>query len=189
MFDPLIGQDEQRLELNYNRIHNMKILFLTEYSSKINFTKHLKNEIAQYVLNVTNNEINIEITANKETSIMKIANLSDSPKHNESLSRIREVSHVVYWNKKFIDKRIKFINYINIFKSADKLPNNNDMIYYAICKYDLLENTYAFIKIIVNKNIQNNDNIFNNEYLEAPIFSNIFNKINYIYEFTVCVDM
>ena len=186
-FDPLINQDEQKTDSMYNKIQMMKILFLTEYSPKINFTKHLKNNLAQYTLNIVDNQIIMEIDVNNDKSVVKIADNTST--QNDTLSRIQEISHVIYWNKKFTNVKIKFVNYINIFKSPDKLPSSNDMIYYAICKYDLIENvnTYAFIKIIINKNINNIDNAFNNEYLEAPIFSSIFNKIDYIYEFTLCI--
>jgi len=189
VFDSLIDQNEQKIKSIYNNIQTMKVLFLTEYSPKINFTKHLKNDLAQYILNISDNEVTMEINVNKEKSIIKIASMNTS--QNDSLLHIQEASHVIYWNKKFNNTKIKFINYINIFKSPDKLPSSNDMIYYAICKYDLVENlnTYAFIKIIINKNISGTDTIFNNEYLEAPIFNNIFNKIDYIYEFTMCIEI
>jgi len=203
LFSPLVDA-----QIDYHdKMQSMKLLFLTEINdSKIGTSKTTKSEISQYVLNVTENNIIMEISSNKKSSTICLAD----KKPQDSLTftqvnEIKEITPILYWNSEFVNKKIRLISYINIFKRADKLPNSNDMIYYGICKYDVVpdNDVYVLIKIITNKNIKDiiNQNInsplhdhsqgdFNTSIFEceAPTFGNIFNNTDYVNEFTVGIE-
>jgi hypothetical protein len=210
LFNPLI---ESNIDY-YDKLQCMKLLFISEVDKKkgSNNSKTTKSEISQYLITVSENSIVMEITSNKKTSLLKLAdkkpvnqNLIELIKEND----IKDITPILYWNDEFINKKIRLISYVNIFKRADKLPNDTiDMVYYAICKYDVIPDAdiYVLIKIITDKNIKDivNQNInspssqfhdsmsmeFNSIVMsnEAPTFGNVFNNTNYICEFTVGIE-
>lgn len=202
IFNPIIEP-----QINYyDKLQTMKLLFLTEINNDtINISKALKPESTQYLINVSENTIIMNITSNKKVSSIKLADTNRKTNNNFD-NKIKEITPILYWNNEFINKQIRLINYINIFKRADKLPSSNDMIYYGICKYDIIPESeiYIMIKIVSNKNIKDIiKNQFNSRFNtlqnsmdfdsmimadEAPTFGNVFNNTNYISEFTVGIN-
>lgn len=210
LFNPLI---ESNIDY-HDKLQCMKLLFITEIDKKngMSNSKTTKSEISQYLITIDENSIIMKIRSNKKTSILRLAdkkpivsNSIDLIKEND----IREITPILYWNDEFINKKIRLISYVHIFKSANKLANDTiDMAYYAICKYDVIpdKDIYVLIKIITNKNIKDiiNQNInsptsqlhdsmltdFNSITIanEAPTFGNVFNNTDYICEFTVGIE-
>ena len=210
LFNPLI---ESSIDYS-DKLQCMKLLFISEVDKKkgLNNSKTTKSEISQYLITVSENSIIMEITSNKKTSVLRLADKKPVNQNSIDLIKendIKEITPILYWNDEFINKKIRLISYVNIFKRADKLPNDTiDMVYYAICKYDVIPDTdiYVLIKIITNKNIKDivNQNInsptsqfhdpmsmeFNSVVMnnEAPTFGNVFNNTDYICEFTICIE-
>ena len=202
IFNPLI---EAQIDY-HDKLQSMKLLFITEIDKKNGLTnsKTTKSEIAQYLITVSENNIIMEVISNKKSSTIRLADKKPISDNSSDFSEIKEITPVLYWNTEFVNKKIRLISYMNIFKRADKLPNDTiDMVYYAICKYDVLSDNdvYVLVKIITNKNIKEmiNINSINGKYdqmdfgsmvmtNEAPTFANVFNNTDYISEFTVGIE-
>jgi len=128
------------------------------------------------------------------TSTMK----NEQNSKSENLFSSIKNSNILYWNDEFKNKTLRLVKYTNIFKHVNKLSNGTDMVYYGICKWDILPNTYVFIKIITNKNVKNyfdKRNEWNGEYdgddilsTQTPTFENIFENNDYICEFILCLE-
>ena len=206
--------DNLRMEdIDYiNKLRTMKILFLKEVKENANFTKHLKDKTS-HIIDIREDKIIMEITVNKTVTKLILYDEAKykkddadmvEDKENENIKgpkydKIKNKNlNVLYWNDEFKNKKLQLIKYINIFKHIDKLPNMNDMIYYGICKWDILPSTYIFIKISTNKNVKDYfnktnkidlDNDFNNLVLnDAPLFGNIFSDSDYVCEFILALE-
>ena len=202
IFDPLI---ESSIDY-YDKFQCMKLLFLSDINTDniLNTNKTTKSEIAQYLVTVSEDKVIIDIKSNKKSSNVILGDRKPMMKGECDLGQSKEITSVLYWNSEFINKKIRLLDYNNIFKRIDRLPNSNDRFYYGICKYDVIPdvNIYALIKIISNKNIKEivNQNVTSPESQhygssidlysavmvnEAPTFGNIFNNTDYICEFTI----
>ena len=194
IFNPII---EPQIDY-YDKLQSMKLLFLTEIDEKdINTSKTLKTETIQYLINVNENNIIMSISSNGKSSNIVLADRKTTDQN--SYFKNNDITKILYWNNEFVNKQIRLINYINIFKRSDKLAAKNT-IYYGICKYDIVPNAdiYMIVKIISSKNIKDLINVdtqfeqnlmdFNSVVMtttEAPTFGTIFNNTDYISEFTV----
>ena len=173
MFDADIGVNIDYLL----RIRNMEIIFTIETKTKGNFSKLSKEENVQHQLVFSDQIVKLIIT--KQTTVNEFI-LIDVAKD------VTSVNPIIVWNKEATrNLRVEMIKYSNIFKSAESIPDTNDLIYYCLCKWFTYETVeaYMFVKIVVNKNIKST--LLPDEHA-APLFENVISNCNSICEYTLC---
>lgn len=186
-FDYNIGKNIDYIK----ELNNMQLLFLTESKdpNASNFSKYSKEKSSNHQILITPESIDINITTATATNsvVKKIADINslNSP-----------INPILYWNiPELKTKTLEMIKFTNMFKGADKIPNSNDLVYYAICKWSVLENTYIFVKIISNKNVKDkfkdkvanyDEHAFNGTRNDIVTFGSIFGTDETIIEYTLC---
>lgn len=157
------------LNIDYEQeLNSMPVYILAESRSYININKRMLESIQQKLI-VTDDSVSIYQKVNVDKSTQKL------------IDRYSK-SSFVYWNDAFEPKELNMIKFNSIFKSYDKLINNNDYLYFVLCGWREYANTktYLFIKVITN-GILNKDNIMT--------FGDLFGDVDKIIEIYLCHTM
>lgn len=172
-------------EIFFNKIQNND-LFESDIGLDINYEDEL-NSMPIYIIGESkiNGNINKQLS---ESVIQKLIINEDSVsmfqqinlnQYFQTLINRYSKTNYVYWDPNFEPKELNMIKYNSIFKSYDKLINNNDYVYFLICGWReyLQTKTYLFIKIITNADI-NKENIGS--------FGDLFIGVDKIMEIYLC---
>jgi hypothetical protein len=157
------------LNIDYEQeLNSMPIYILAESRSYININKRMMETVQQKLI-ITDDSVGIFQKINVDQSYQKL------------IDRYSKTSYV-YWNDNFESKELNMIKYNSIFKSYDKLINNNDYLYFLVCGWREYANTktYLFVKVITNGTI-NKDNIMT--------FGDLFGDVDKIIEIYLCHTM
>ena len=130
------------LTIDYEEeLNSMPIYILGESKASINMNKQLTESMSQKLI-ITENDVSIYQRINLNESTQKIL---------DRYSR----NNYVYWDSNFEPKELGMIRYNSIFKSYDKLVNNNDYVYFAITGWReyLQTKTYLLLKIITHADV------------------------------------
>jgi len=157
------------LDINYeDELNSMPIYIIGESKMNANINKQLSESMVQKLI-VTDDSVSLfqRINLNEQTQTI--------------INRYSKTNYV-YWDSSFEAKELNMIKYNSIFKSYDKLINNNDYVYFLICGWReyLQTKTYLFIKIITNADI-NKENIGS--------FGDLFMGVDKIMEIYLCHTM
>lgn len=154
------------LSIDYeDEINSMPVYIIGESRVGINMNKQLSESMIQKLI-VTETDVSVYQKVNLNQSTQKL------------IDRNSKTSYV-YWDDTFEPKELNIVKFNSIFKSYDKLINNNDYVYFLICGWReyLQTKTYLFLKVITNVNITN-DNI--------GTFGDLFVGADKLIEFYLC---
>ena len=163
LFKEDIGVNVDYTEL----INSMNILLLyeTKESSQINKLAINTNLNIEQRLEITSDEVRVSVKSNSINQISCLIN---------KFSKSKIGNELIYWDDKLTKMSLRFIPFGNIFRSSEKLINQNDYIYYALCEWKYYKESkcqsYVLVKIITDVNINASNN------LQSTIYKEVFNN-------------
>lgn len=175
-------------EMFFNKIQNNS-LFENDIGLNIDYEQEL-NSMPVYILGESRTYININkkmvestqqklIITDDTMSIYQKINVDQA--YQTLIDRYSKTSFV-YWNDTFEPKELNMIKFNSIFKSYDKLINNNDYLYFALCGWRDYPNTKTYLLLkIITSNAVNKDDIM--------AFGDLFGDVDKIMEIYLCHTM
>lgn len=171
------------------KFKSMPLLFIREISTDLNFSR-TRNNPSAHVIRITDDMLTLEVIGPRCVSKLVLADESnmlvsgtlqvEHTRHNSQLTK------VLYWDRELRNKNLRFVNYAIITKGGSKLASKLDYIYYCVCRWDVSENTYAFVKVITQKNVKDVITRYGDH--EPITFETAFADTDVIMEFVVCID-
>ena len=198
--------EDTNANLNYlNMINNMEVLMLINNSDDLStFAKSViensnqKLIISKKTITLTQQnsvDCNEQVIAEKDKSLIWKLFTDDSENDSESYNdqeigfsvkqSTDESDNIVVTNSTV--KTLNMIKYASLFKNYEKIINNNDNVYYALCNWRKYEkcNSYMFVKIISSETLKSQVS----SSLTNVSFGDLFSNIEIIFELYLCHEM